>query len=150
MEKNPGGQKFWQRGEGRFREILSCPPQNACCPSNAPPNSETWRRHCLFLAISLQNHKNVNAKSFGYVTSLKNSSFNAIKVFKTNVTRSQRNGKNDTKIKYCRWVAGRRLTNGSIVNNFKLVRKCSHERQKSVSKYKICPVNLPRSAEMCA
>ena len=26
MEKNPGGQKFWQRGEGRFREILSCPP----------------------------------------------------------------------------------------------------------------------------
>ena len=21
-------------------------PQNACCPSNAPPNSETWRRHC--------------------------------------------------------------------------------------------------------
>ena len=44
MEKNPGGQKFWQRGEGRFREILSCPPQNACCPSNAPPNSETWRR----------------------------------------------------------------------------------------------------------
>ena len=37
MEKNPGGQKFWQRGEGRFREILSCPPQNACCPSNAPP-----------------------------------------------------------------------------------------------------------------
>ena len=46
MEKNPGGQKFWQRGEGRFREILSCSPQNACCPSNAPPDSETWRRRC--------------------------------------------------------------------------------------------------------
>ena len=63
---------------------------------------------------------NSNVKSFGYVTGLKNSSFNAIKVFKTNVTRSQRNGKDDTKIKYCRWVAGRRLTNESIVNNFKL------------------------------
>ena len=67
--------------------------------------------------MSVQNQKDVNAKSFGYVTGLKN---NAIKVFKINVTRSQRNGKDDTKIKYCRWVAGRRLTNGSIVNNFKL------------------------------
>ena len=89
--------------------------------------STTLRRHksrflkFSFLAISLQNQKDVNAKSFGYVTGLKNSSFNAIKVFKTNVTRSQRNGiDDDTKIKYCRWVAGRRLTNGSIVNNFKL------------------------------
>ena len=56
---------------------------------------------------------------------MKNSSFNAIKaikVFKTNVTRSQGNVKDDTKIKYSRWVAhaGRRLMNGSIVNNFKL------------------------------
>ena len=58
--------------------------------------------------------------SFRYVTSLKNSSFNAIKVFKTNVTRSQSNGKDGTKIKYCRWDASRRLTNRSIVNNFKL------------------------------
>ena len=40
-------------------------------------------------------------KSFGFVTGLKNSSFNAIKVFKTNVTRSQRNGKDNTKIEYC-------------------------------------------------
>ena len=89
--------------------------------------SATLRRHrqrfvkFSFLAISLQNQKDVNAKSFGYVCHcLKNSSFNAIKVFKTNVTRSQRNGKDDTKIKYCRWVVGKRLTNGSIVNNFKL------------------------------
>ena len=37
MEKNPGGQKFWQRGEGRFREILSCPPQNAFSPQMPPP-----------------------------------------------------------------------------------------------------------------
>ena len=59
-------------------------------------------------------------KSFGYVTGLKNSSFNAIKIFKTNVMRSQRNGKDDTKISHWRWVAGRRFTNGSIVNNFKL------------------------------
>ena len=55
MEKNPGGQKFWQRGEGRFREILSCPPQNACCPSNAPqiprPGAAT--------AFTLLNHYTV-------------------------------------------------------------------------------------------
>ena len=25
---------------------LAPPPQNACCPSNVLPNSETWRRHC--------------------------------------------------------------------------------------------------------
>ena len=46
--------------------------------------------------------------------------YNAIKVFKTNVTRSQSNGKDNTKIKYCRWVAGRRLTTRSILNNLKL------------------------------
>ena len=59
-------------------------------------------------------------KSFGCVTGLKNSSFNAIKVFKTNVTRSQRNGKDNTEIKYCRMVASRRLTTRSILNNPKL------------------------------
>ena len=41
------------------------------------------------------------------VSGLKNSSFNAIKVFKTNETRSQRSGKDNTKIEYCRPVAGR-------------------------------------------
>ena len=51
---------------------------------------------------------------------LKNNSFNAIKVFKTNVTRSQRNGKDNAKIKYCRLFAGRTLTTGSILNNLKL------------------------------
>ena len=40
---------------------------------------------------------------------LKNNSFNAIKVFKTNVTRSQRSGKDNAKIKYCRLVAGEHL-----------------------------------------
>ena len=36
--KYPGAKHFGNEGEGRFREILSCPPpQNACCPSNAPP-----------------------------------------------------------------------------------------------------------------
>ena len=45
MEKIQGVKNFGNEGEGRFREILSPPPQNACCPSNAPPNSETWRRH---------------------------------------------------------------------------------------------------------
>ena len=45
-------------------------------------------------------------KSFGYVTGLKNNSFNAIMVFKTNVTRSQRNGKDKANMNYCRWVAG--------------------------------------------
>ena len=60
--------------------------------------------------------------SFGYVTDtgLKNNSFNAIKVFKTKATRSQRNGKDNAKMKYCRWVAGRRLMTGSILNNLKL------------------------------
>ena len=37
-------------------------------------------------------------KSFDYVTGLKNSSFNAIKVFKANVTQSQHKGKDNTKI----------------------------------------------------
>ena len=60
----------------------------------------------------------LNAKFFGCVTGLKNSFFNAIKVFKTNVMRSQRNGKDNTKIKYCRWVAGRKLTKESIVANY--------------------------------
>ena len=46
------------------------------------------------------------AKSFGYVTGLINNSFNAIMVFKTTVTRSQRNGKDNANMKYCRWVAG--------------------------------------------
>jgi urease gamma subunit len=57
---------------------------------------------------------------FGYVTGLKNNSFNAIKVFKTKVMRSQRNGKNSAKMKYCRLVAGGRLTTGSLLNNLKL------------------------------
>jgi hypothetical protein len=39
-----------------------------------------------------------------HVTGLKNNSFNAIKVFKTKVTRSQRNGKDNAKMKYCRLV----------------------------------------------
>ena len=38
---------------------------------------------------------------WAYVSRLKNSSINAIKVFKTNVTRSQRSGKDNTKIEYC-------------------------------------------------
>ena len=50
---------------------------------------------------------------------LKNNSFNAIKVF-TNVTRSQRNGKDNAKMKYCRLVAGRTLTTGSILNDLKV------------------------------
>jgi hypothetical protein len=40
-----------------------------------------------------------------------------MKIFKTKVTRSQRNGKDNAKMKYCRMVAGRRLTTGSILNN---------------------------------
>ena len=35
--------------------------------------------------------------------------FNAIKVFKTKVMRSQRNYKDNAKVKYCRLVASRRL-----------------------------------------
>ena len=37
MEKNPGGQKFWQQGEGRFREILSCPPPKMGVAPQMPP-----------------------------------------------------------------------------------------------------------------
>jgi hypothetical protein len=56
----------------------------------------------------------------GYVTRLKSNSVNAIKVFKTKVMRSQRNGKDNIKMQYCRLVAARRLTTGSILNNLKL------------------------------
>ena len=45
---------------------------------------------------------------------------NAIKVFKTNVTRSQLNGKHNTQIEHCPWVADRRLTRRSVLNNLKL------------------------------
>ena len=88
--------------------------------------STTSRRHrkrCLnflFLAVSLQNHKDVKPKYFHHVTGLKNNSFDAIKVFKTNVTRNQLNGKHNTKIKHCPWVADRRLTRRSVLNNLKL------------------------------
>ena len=38
MEKNPGGQKFLAtRGKGDFVKFYLAPPQNACCPSNDPP-----------------------------------------------------------------------------------------------------------------
>ena len=95
-------------------------------------------------------------KSFGYVTGLKNNSFNAIKVFKTKVMRSQCNGKDNGKdnatMKYCQRVAGKRLTTGSLLNNLKLEEysKCSHQRQRSVPKYKICSVNVRQSRELCA
>ena len=49
-----------------------------------------------------------------------NISFNAIKVSKTNVTRSQRTRKDNTKIEYRRRVAGRRRATRSILNNLKL------------------------------
>ena len=37
MEKIQRVKNFGNEGEGRFREILCCPSENACCPSNAPP-----------------------------------------------------------------------------------------------------------------
>ena len=50
-----------------------------------------WYRR-RFLEISPKNHKDVIAKSFDYVTGLE-------MVFKTNVTRSQRNGKSSSNMK---------------------------------------------------
>ena len=35
--KNPGGQKFWQRGGGEIREILSCPLKMRVVPQMPPP-----------------------------------------------------------------------------------------------------------------
>jgi hypothetical protein len=48
------GQKSWDKSpvttawanSSTFLKILSCPPKIYVCPSNAPPNSEAWRRHC--------------------------------------------------------------------------------------------------------
>ena len=37
MEKIPGGQNFGNEGEGRFREILSCPPKMRVAPQMPPP-----------------------------------------------------------------------------------------------------------------
>ena len=51
----------------------------------------------------------VNAESFGYVTGLKNSSCN--EVSETDVTRSQPNGKDNTKIKY--------IVDGLLVENLR-------------------------------
>ena len=39
------------RGRGDFVKFYLA-PQNACCPSNAPPNSETCRRHWKFPSIA--------------------------------------------------------------------------------------------------
>ena len=66
--------------------------------------------------------------------------------------RSQRNGKDNAKMKYCRlnWllVEHVRQDQSYITLNYK--NKCSHQRQRSVPKYKLCSVNLRRSGEMCA
>ena len=51
---------------------------------------------------------------------LYNDSFNEINVLKTRVALSQRNGKDNAKIKYCRCIACRILKEGSIVNNREL------------------------------
>ena len=45
---------------------------------------------------------------------------NEINVLKTRVGLSQRNGKDNAKIIYCRCIACRRLKEGSIVNNLEL------------------------------
>ena len=45
-KKSRGSKIFATRGRGDFVKFYLAPPQNACCPSNAPPNTETWRRHC--------------------------------------------------------------------------------------------------------
>ena len=45
---------------------------------------------------------------------------NEINVLKTRVALSQRNGKDNAKIKYCRCIAWGRLKEGSIVNNLEL------------------------------
>ena len=61
------------------------------------------------------------AKFSGYITGLYNDSFNEINVLKTRVALiSQRNGKDNAKIKYCRCIACRRLKEGSIVYNLEL------------------------------
>ena len=41
---------FGNEGEGRFREIPSCPPNMRVAPQ-MPPNSETWRRHWVFVRL---------------------------------------------------------------------------------------------------
>ena len=46
-KKSRGSKILATRGRGDFVKFYLFPPQNACCPSNAPPNSETWRRHCV-------------------------------------------------------------------------------------------------------
>ena len=47
-KKSRGSKILATRGRGDFVKFyLAPPPQNACCPSNTPPNSETWRRPCL-------------------------------------------------------------------------------------------------------
>ena len=48
-----------------------------------------------------------------YITGRNNDSSHAIKVLKTKLARSQRNGKDNAKFNYCRWVACRRLKEGT-------------------------------------
>ena len=61
MEKNPGGQKFWQRGEGRFREILSCPPPKCVLPLKCPPKFRDLAlplpAHVFFVMVRDQKDK---------------------------------------------------------------------------------------------
>ena len=59
--------------------------------------------------------------TFDNVIGMNNNFFNAVKVFKTKVTRNQRNCKDNTKITYCPWFAVRRFMTESILNNLELV-----------------------------
>ena len=46
-KKSRGSKILATTRRGEFVKFYLAPPQNACCLSNSPPNSETWRRHCL-------------------------------------------------------------------------------------------------------
>ena len=49
-KKSRGSKILATRGRGDFVKFYLA-PQKPCCPSNAPPNSETWRRHWFVLLI---------------------------------------------------------------------------------------------------
>jgi hypothetical protein len=77
------------------------------CHSKGPISISTYIVYNFEkVQITLSNIQSSSDISFGYVTGPINNSFNAIRVFKTTVTRSQRNGKDNANMKYCRWVAG--------------------------------------------
>ena len=56
MEKNPGGQKFWQRGGGEISRNSILPPQKCVLPLKCPPPPPKFRDLAPLLSGGFKSH----------------------------------------------------------------------------------------------